>query len=269
MFLIKDKKYITPISRIASTDNEDSSIYEDEREYITPIERDKPSSIKRFNKNQGVKPIKRCNIPSFSNEVDLNRDNYLLNNYYLSHNNGVNLTLEENELSQKIYIGEVLEVIREGYTKFNYRSRGIEKHRTNLKEFKEEYEAIGLTTKQVSIYRKYYKLYKILGDEYFDFINERIGERAVCLFTKDGINETFIREVFEGYARGSIKSLSKVEELIYTRPDSFYNKKEQLDSLLTMIKNGFTKRSYEDQEDLIEDIYKLLKGKKKSKKCKL
>jgi hypothetical protein len=172
-------------------------------------------------------------------------------------------------LKEKIYVGQLLEDIKVKCANYNQGSKGIRKYKNGVREFKHEYENMGLSTKQASLYRKYNRLYEIVGDEYFEYINEHIKERAVCLFTKTGIEEKFIREVFVDHATGSIKSLSKVEELIYTRPDSFYNKKEQLDSLLTMIKNGFTKRSYEDQEDLIEDIYKLLKGKKKSKKCKL
>lgn len=251
------------------TEPEDYSIDEEERGDITVIERDEPPTITRFNRNKGVEAVKRFDIPVFINKVDFTRDNYLLNNYYIARENREYLTLEEDDLSQKIYIGEVLEIIRREYTNSNYRPKGIDRYQHGLRGFKEEYEAMRLTTKRVSIYRKYYKLYKIVGHEYFEYINANIKERAVCLFTKGGINEDFIRDVFEGYVSGSIKSLSKAEELIYTMPDSFENKKEQLDSLLTMIKNGFSKRGYEEQEDLIAGIYKLLKGKNKSKKCKL
>ncbi|UUV17567.1 hypothetical protein NRK67_01675 [Fusobacteria bacterium ZRK30] len=244
-----------------------NSIDATKKEYFNPIIREQITPIKRIDKNQGICVIDRHE--SFENKSFFPRDNYILNNYYLAQKNSEYLKLDDHDLKHKIYVGEVLEVIRQEYTEFNHESKGIRKYKEDVREFKIEYKAMELSTKDVSLYRKYYKLYKIVGPDYFQYINENIKERAICLFTKDGINESFIREVFIGYIKGEIKSLSKVEELIYTSPDSFYNKKEQLDSLLTMIKKGFTKRSYENQEDLIEEIYQILKGKKKSKKCKL
>ena len=233
---------------------------------INPIKYGLIGAVIRFDKKEGF-PINN-QVQYIQNEPIFSRDNYILNNYYYAIENDYSFTLEEDELQKKIYIGELLEVVRQECANYIQGPKGIRKYKAGVREFKQEYEVMGLTTKQVSIYRKYYKLYRIVGSEYFEYINENIKERAVCLFTKKDLDDNFIREVFGDYVRGEIKSLSKVEELIYNRPDSFNNKKEQLDSLFTMIKNGFTKRSYEEQEDLIKDIYKLMKG-KKSKKCKL
>lgn len=238
-----------------------------EKKYINPIKYGEIIPIERDDKNQGINVIDYCQ--SFKNENVCSSDNYILKNYYLAQKDEEYLKLEDDDLKQKIYVGEVLEIIRQEYTESNYESKGIHKYKNDVRDFKSEYEIMGLTTKDVSLYRKYYKLYKIVGHEYFKIINENIKERAICLFTKDGINESFIQDVFIGYVRGEIKSLSRVEELIYTSPYSFYNKKEQLDSLLTMIKKGFTKRSSENQENLIEEIYRILKGKKKNKKYKI
>ena len=223
-----------------------------------PIDRNLfQKAIKQFDPAEGMEAIDspKKNIPTNFNHLD-NEDNWILYNYRLAEEREKYLDLTEDEKEQKIYVGETLEVIRRDCL------HNADNAKTGLKDFKEYYMNMRLTSKQVSLYRKSNYLYSIVGHGYFDYINNNLSEKALCIFTKAGLNEYFISTTFEEYATGKIKSIREIEELIYTSPDSFYDRKEQLDSLLTMVKRGFSKRNELKQIQLIEDLYKVFRNKK-------